>query len=278
MKKVFAIILCLAMMFAITATVSAQTGYVTSGLVGRFSGSTFSGTTWTDLSGKGNDIDVTVDANSKFANGAYLNHSIKVNLPSAFLDVIKADEWTVEIQFGDIESVGTSWNTFLNSTNDAISVFRHVGNDNFVLKNVRADGENPRPVAALGLEDLKNTTIAITFKVGGDCIIYSDGVEIVKTAPTGALNAQDLYFGHDDPLKSHNTEYKSLRFYDRALTALEVAQNYNADNAEPSDESTDTSKSETSKAPQTSDNSSYAVVIAVIALLAGAVVVKKVRG
>lgn len=273
MKKVFAIILCLAMMLAITATVSAETGYVTSGLVGQFSGSTFSGTTWTDLSGKGNDIDVTVDADSKFANGAYLNHSIKVNLPTAFVDVIKADEWTVEIQFGDIESVGTSWNTFLNSTNDAISVFRHVGNDNFVLKNVRADGENPRPVAALGLEDLKNTTIAITFKVGGDCIIYSDGVEIVKTAPTGALNVQDLYFGHDDPLKSHNTEYKSLRFYDRALTALEVAQNYNADNAEPSD----TSKTETSKAPQTSDNSSYAVVIAVVALMAGAVVVKKVR-
>lgn len=273
MKKVFAIILCLAMMLAITATVSAETGYVTSGLVGQFSGSTFSGTTWTDLSGKGNDIDVTVDADSKFANGAYLNHSIKVNLPTSFVDVIKADEWTVEIQFGDIESVGTSWNTFLNSTNDAISVFRHVGNDNFVLKNVRADGENPRPVAALGLEDLKNTTIAITFKVGGDCIIYSDGVEIVKTAPTGALNVQDLYFGHDDPLKSHNTEYKSLRFYDRALTALEVAQNYNADNAEPSD----TSKTETSKAPQTSDNSSYAVVIAVVALMAGAVVVKKVR-
>ena len=279
MKKFFVLALCLVMMFAVITAANAATGYVTNGLVGQFSGSKFSGTTWTDQSGKGNDITVIIDANNKFTNGAYYNKATKVNLPTAFVDVIKADEWTVEIQFGDIEALGTSWNTFLNSTNDALSVFRNVTNKNLVVKGLKADGQNnDRPTAAIDIDGLKNTTIAVTFKVNGEFAIYSNGVEVAKTVPTGALNVQDLFFGHDDPLKSHNTEYKSLRFYNRALTAAELAQNYNADKAAPSDESKAPAESkDDTSVPQTSDYGYVSIVFAVIALTAGAVVVKKAR-
>ena len=45
------------------------------------------------------------------------------------------------------------------------------------------------------------------------------------TTAAGSLGAGDLFIGHSDPAKTFDTTYRSVRFYDRALTAEEVAAN-----------------------------------------------------
>ena len=42
---------------------------------------------------------------------------------------------------------------------------------------------------------------------------------------TGSLGAPDLFIGHDAAAKTFDTTYRAIRFYDRALTAEEVAAN-----------------------------------------------------
>ncbi|MBQ9151070.1 MAG: hypothetical protein IJX72_02375, partial [Clostridia bacterium] len=41
----------------------------------------------------------------------------------------------------------------------------------------------------------------------------------------GSLGAGDLFIGHSDPGKTFDTTYRSVRFYNRALTAEEVMAN-----------------------------------------------------
>lgn len=50
-----------------------------------------------------------------------------------------------------------------------------------------------------------------------------------KDAAAGSPGAGDLFIGHSDPAKSFDTTYRSVRFYDRALTAEEVAANAKVD-------------------------------------------------
>ena len=66
--------------------------------------------------------------------------------------------------------------------------------------------------------------------------LYVNG-ELKGETPTinGSLGASDLFIGHAAANKQFDTTYRSVRFYDRALTAEEVVANAVVDGVATSD-------------------------------------------
>ena len=178
--------------------------------------------------------------------------------------------------FGDLTVTGTNWGTLANCNNDAYSLFYLVSGGNIVLKNNGASA-NARPTYTLpgGFADLANKTVSVTFENGVASKIYIDGVEVASAVPTAALTIGDnFFFGHSDATKSHTTEYVAMRFYSRALTADEIAQNVAADKAEDAPVTQAPEPEEPTTTPATGDAGMVFALIALVAM-AGVVVVKK---
>lgn len=228
---VIAVSLCLSL-FIVTASTD---GYVTDGLVGFFDGSNNSGgsqkkdtTTWKDLSGKNHDITVILDDKCKWNDDGYFNDSTKVELPQELTDVINSEEFSVEIVLDDFTSKGLHYNPIMNCDNDYFSLFRRISDEVIEFKNK----SNPRPATGAGvaLDYLSSrVTLTITFKVGGESTLYINGEKIDSKVANGTIDADRMFFGHDDATRNFSATYEYLRFYDRELTADEVAKNYNED-------------------------------------------------
>ena len=313
MKKTVSIILAVLLLAGCVAAVgafAADESYVTDGLVAFYdAGQQKAGdTTWADLAGDNDIADVPNTAGqNEFKDGVYLNTATQVNFPQGIVDLIKGEEFTTEMQLGATQVTGDTWGTYLNATTDAYSLFYRLSDDAIEFKN----GPDKRPCKqGLGGKDaLSDSTITVVFKVGEPSKIYING-ELAAEAPsasTAALAIEDYFFGHAAAEKSHNTEYIKFRFYDRALTADEVAQNYAADQAEvvfgdgdgddassgapasseapvsstaPVESSTDapvSSSAPTSSTPSTGDAGIAAFAVLALIALAGVVVVKKAR-
>ena len=113
-------------------------GYVTDGLVSLYSGTQnqdsghdAAATVWQDIVGD-NDLDVT---GSEFnEQGLFMSAEDHHNFPQPIVDLVNGEEFTVELFFGGFESVGSAYNTFLNSTNDRFALYREVGADVIVFK------------------------------------------------------------------------------------------------------------------------------------------------
>lgn len=177
---------------------------------------------WEDLAGE-NDVAVTKNENSYFTADAFLTQKEEFNFPQEVLDTVNGPEFTVELEVGKIDILGTSFATLINSK----------GNDNFALF-IRKDGDflefksskNARPKITNGESLLENSTIAITFKTNGLCVLYVDGIALSEVDVKETCNASGpLFFGHTSSDKTHKTEYKSMRFYNRALSESEIQNN-----------------------------------------------------
>lgn len=177
---------------------------------------------WEDLAGE-NDVAVTKNENSYFTHDAFLTQNEEFNFPQEVLDTVNGPEFTVELEVGKIDILGTSFATLINSK----------GNDNFALF-IRKDGDflefkssqNARPKITNGESLLENSTIAITFKTNGLCVLYVDGIALSELDVKETCNASGpLFFGHTSSDKIHKTEYKSMRFYNRALSESEIQNN-----------------------------------------------------
>jgi hypothetical protein len=92
---------------------------------------------------------------------------MKVYFPAAISDVVNGQEFTVEMVLGDITPKGTQFLTFINCPNDNFSLFRRNPNDNIEVKTNNAGADRPKKEG--GLEYFTNSTITITYKVGGNC-------------------------------------------------------------------------------------------------------------
>lgn len=66
-------------------------------------------------------------------------------------------------------------------------------------------------------------TITITFKKGEKVRMYVNGELIGEENAVYSLDADNLFIGHDDSRRLSKLTYEGLRFYNRALTAAEVA-------------------------------------------------------
>ena len=151
---------------------------------------------WEDLAGE-NDVAVTKNENSYFTADAFLTQNEEFNFPQEVLDTVNGTEFTVELEVGKVDILGTSFATLINSK----------GNDNFALF-------------------IRKTGDFLEFKTNGLCVLYVDGIALSELDVKETCNASGpLFFGHTSSEKNHKTEYKSIRFYDRALSESEIQGN-----------------------------------------------------
>ncbi len=204
--------------------------YVTEGLVSLYLGTdNADATVWEDSVGD-NDLPITKnDKNYLSAEGLHAEGT-QHYFPQAIVDLVNGQTFTVEIAFGDFTSIGGDFNTFMNSANDNFALFRRNSNDNLEFKWAGKPGDL-RPKAGDGLELIDNGVIAITFEVGGSCCIYVDGSIVAKVSADTAMGANNLFIGHAEANKKFSTVYRSIRFYDRVLSAEEIANNAKVDGA-----------------------------------------------
>ena len=209
----------------------APTTYVTDGLISLYKGEGNSpdATVWEDSVGD-NDLPITKNDKNYFTDTGLAAEGAQHYFPQAIVDLVNGKAFTVEITFGDFTSIGGDFNTFMNSANDNFALFRRNSNDNLEFKWAGKPGTS-RPMVGDGLDLIDNGVIAITFEVGGSCCIYVDGTIVAKVSADTAMGADNLFIGHAQASKKFSTVYKSIRFYNRALTPEEVANNAKVDGA-----------------------------------------------
>ena len=208
--------------------------YVSDGLVAYYSGtqSTRGGhdkdsAVWQDLVG-GHDMAITKNDDNYFSDTGLRAKGVKHNFPDAIVDTVNGQAFTIEILLGDFVSVGSDFNTFINGTNDEIALFRRNSTDELELKfQINA---NVRIKVKDCLNLLQNSLITITYTQNDVVRLYVNG-ELRGETPTinGSLGASNLFIGHNAQNKMFDTTYRAVRFYDRALTAEEVAANAQVD-------------------------------------------------
>ncbi len=207
--------------------------YVSDGLVSMYLGG--EGSTWVDVIGPHN-VKLTVNANNDLApEGLYLD-TVRQFFPQAIVDLVNGDEFTVEMAMTDFTPLGTTYNTFMNSSDDAFALFRQCdGTNDFLMMKWAGKPAQFRPKTENGmLERLSGrSTLTLTFKVGGAVTIYING-EMVATyeGVDSHMMAGDLYIGHDQGSRNYKALFTSVRFYNVALSADEVAANAAVDAAE----------------------------------------------
>ncbi len=204
--------------------------YVAEGLVAYYSGtqSTRDGhdkdsTVWEDLI-SGHDMTITKNADNYFSDTGLRSKGSKHNFPDAVVDVINGESFTIEVLLGDFVSVGNEFNTFINGSGDEIALFRRNSVDELELKFQINAGVRIKVKDCLNL--LQNSLVTITYTQNDVVRLYVNG-ELKGETPTinGSLGASDLFIGHAAQSKQFDTTYRSIRFYDRALTDEEVAAN-----------------------------------------------------
>ena len=210
-----------------------DTPYVKDGLVHCYSGdmNTLYGhnndaTVWADLVG-GYDITVAVTDNNHFVDdGLYVN-STKNCFPETVGNVLNGNEFTYEMLLGDFTSIGTDFNEILMSTQQHIDLFRRNSHDVLELKLAGIDDRIQIPNC---LETIQNALITITYRKGEFVRLYING-ELKGEAKASAdpISISGLFFGHDASDSSFETVFRSIRFYNRALTDAECAANAEAD-------------------------------------------------
>lgn len=182
---------------------------------------------WEDLVG-GNDIPISVNADNRFNDEGLHLKSAKHYFPQAIVSLVNGKEFTVEMYLGELISLGNEFNTFINSSNDNFSLFRRLNTDALEFK-FAANAPAERPTVAGALDLLPNSLISVTYKVGGKTVIYVNGKKAAEASSPNAMGANDLFLGHPDVSRNYETTFRSIRFYDRALTAAEVMQNAQKD-------------------------------------------------
>ena len=206
--------------------------YVTEGLAALFEGyfNTKRGQdmdteVWEDLSGNGSDIDFTLDESAVWTEKGLAISSAKIVFPIELLDLINSEEFTVEYSVEDLEVTGTDFATLLNALpNDQFALF--IRNSNGAIEFKTSPGNSRPQKAGAGVESVNGKTIAVTFKLGDKIRLYSDGELLSEVDAKSTLEAASTFFiGHNDPKKSYDATIRSIRFYDRALSAEELAAN-----------------------------------------------------
>lgn len=209
-------------------------GILSEGLVAHYdavnntgSGHDADATVWKDLAG---DNDITLEKSSKnyFNDTSYHLNGKRFYFSDKIFSLVNSNEFTLEMKVGKIESTGSSYTTMINSSgNDNFALFLRTSGDYIEFKSAG----NSRPKVSGGKNYVENSTLAITFSLKDKlCVLYIDGMEIGSASITQSMGAAGkLFFGHDESSKIHTVEYEGFRFYNRPLTAQEVANNAKAD-------------------------------------------------
>ncbi len=235
-KRIMSILLIIISVISVFPTFALgaeEVTYITDGLVSRYDGAmnTEEGhdadaTVWQDLAGD-NDITLAKTQAAYFTEDAFHISKKQFILPKELLSVVNGKAFTVELSIGSFVPQGSSFATLMcNDKNDNFSIFLRTAGDYIEFKS----NSNARPKVTGGKEYIADSTVTITFEMGKSCSLYVDGVCIMSTVPQKTVGADgNLILGHADASRYHTTDYKGIRFYNRALSAEEVIQNAKAD-------------------------------------------------
>lgn len=201
-------------------------GIIQNGLVMNLTNPPSSGTSWTDLSGNGNNATIVGSATYTSTNGggyttsatSYI--STPYNLPSSYTVSVAA-------KFLPTSFWATIWgNDSWNAQKGYIAYF------------INANGielGTPNGIAPVPVNDY-NTVHIWDFVVSGTSyIVYKDGVSIGNgtfTAPAGGVSTNGLYFGARHTNAGTSAQdygpgtFYSMRVYNRALSLDEIKSNF----------------------------------------------------
>lgn len=245
MKRTLSLIMTVLVVFSAfalwTLPASAAAEIVQDDLVSWYDGDDYEGTTWTDKKG---DNDITDCVDGTFKDGAYVLDKAQQALPNALYDVIRGDEFTVEMNLGAFSNYpDTGYTTWLcnnsGTTAEKVSFYIELRKGTMDTFKAKTSGiaSASRPAFTEATETLQNATLAITFKAGGKTNVYVNGV-LTASADSPAANANadvgsnpKFILGNAGTNNCSNTAFEGLRFYSRALTADEVKNNADVDNA-----------------------------------------------
>ena len=170
-------------------------------------------------------IALTPDADDHFTDEGFTVHDNRQFFPTSVLDVINGEAWTLEVSLGDFVGLGRSYHTFINCDNDNFSLFIRVDTGCLEFKYAGLTRDTRYEIPD-GVELIKNSTITITYELGGDMVTYINGEEVDSRYVNNFMGADNLFFGHDRTDRNQDTTFKAFRIYDRVLNEHEVAYNY----------------------------------------------------
>lgn len=198
-----------------------------SGLYNTKSGHNSDSSKWENLAGT-NYISVSKDTKNYFGDDAFHLNSSKQYFTNKELNAVNNSAFTLEFMISNLNSIGTTYNTLINSSNDNFALFRNVETDVLEFK-FGGLAQNFRPTIIGSSGYLEDCLVSITYKVGGKVRIYINGhLKAEKTCDCG-MAANDLYFGHSDQTRSFEADFKSFRIYKKELSSEEIKANAESD-------------------------------------------------
>ena len=206
-------------------------GFITSNLVLHLDASNSSsypgsGTTWTDLTGNGNDGTLINGVTYVSSDGGYLN----------FDGANDRVDFASYVQPAQTSSTSFTWfiwvYPFSSGTDDVIMGNRVISGSNVWTKLTprRFEWKYPNHLDGTGTSVTPNQwqNICIT-KNGSSFTYYKNGSSIDTMTSTASKNANPFHIG-GDPTYGENAQARIsiVAVYDAALTASQVLQNYDA--------------------------------------------------
>ena len=247
MKKMISLViiatLVLSVLTCLPVSAASKTDIVRDGLVVWYDASNNSNgvqdheaTVWKDLTGNGNNMTVKLDENNYWTDNAFHVTNNPTYFPDGVVNVVNGESYTFEMVLGEVNFTATNWITLMCSDNDEFSLFVRVPNGDDTDDNLEYkynDKNEDRPKMDDGAELLNNSTMAVTFDLTDPeeaiCTIYVNGVALASGVPQHTNIADTLMWGHDNPQRAWGGDVYGFRFYDRALTPDEIAENASAD-------------------------------------------------
>ena len=192
-----------------------------------------SGTTWKDLSGNGNNGTLTNGPTFNSGSGG----SIVFNGSSQYAQILADGKSTVfDTQTYTIESIfqitgveNVLW-SFDYTSHSNVFYSQHLRESNSYLYFLWNDGSTFRYISAAA-PNLNNWAIVSATFASGYQAIYFNGSLLISSVRADVITYynQEVWIGRGNyPSSYFSGKIASTKFYNRALTAAEIQQNYNA--------------------------------------------------
>lgn len=187
-----------------------------------------SGTTWTDISGNGNNATLNGSPTYTSANGGGYTTSTTSYFSSSY-NLTNIYTVSIAASFNPTSFWATLWGN--DSYNQSKGYFAYLGSSGTINLG------SPSGVASISVTGI-NTVHIWDFVVNGTSYtVYKDGVSAgtgTFSAPSGGVSTTGLYFGarHTNAGTSYTDAcpgtYYSMRVYNRALSAAEIQTNFSS--------------------------------------------------
>jgi hypothetical protein len=197
-----------------------------------------SGTSWTDLSGNGNHGTLTNGPTFSSTNGGAINLDgvndfiLTQTLPYQLL----VSGFSISITFYCLAQTNNDnilqWGSGAFNTANSNSFEMRIRNSGTTMESIVSCNTLParNNFSPTTNFNNRNVTIDFTYNVGGNVILYENGIAKVSTDYSGigtstATNVLRIGKGTDTVMSGN---VYNVKLYNRVLSATEVLQNYNA--------------------------------------------------